>query len=375
MDSNFFNRSLVLVGVMIIFFGLAGYFLNWKHQATTEVQADYNYEMIRPEDEGGKFDLSDRDIDRRILKNNENLSVGADAVAKADPKKNTKPADKKTAAKTKTTSTLDKSKMAKPAVSVRVVDGPTSTGLSPSQKDKNNSQAQNPEQNTLVGTLNTAPTTSEERTPENEEDEAKELRLTADEWRRLLNDHLDAALASRISRAHDQGYLTDADFYQLLFEQMQSNRQQARAWVLGILNRDNSLRSFEFMATEYGKLPEDARSDLWKVLSSYRQANKFLPLAQALHVKDKNVVNLAMQVVTLAVQDQKKRIELASNQQSTPASAGGVGSLSRNVAGQVNGQAYNIFLSGLTKWAQSNDSGLTPVAQGLVSEIQKFVKT
>ena len=69
MESNFFNRSIIVVGIVATFFGLSVYFLNWKHQETPETQVDYNYEMMRPEDETGQFDLSGREIDRRVLKN------------------------------------------------------------------------------------------------------------------------------------------------------------------------------------------------------------------------------------------------------------------------------------------------------------------
>jgi hypothetical protein len=321
--------------------------MSWPTSGSVDT-AGYSYEMPRLKTYSGSFDLSGREIDRQIMADETAKTIDA---KKADVNKDKKQADKKKDAK-KVAKKDGKNKQKK--FETEVVN--TKDDLVDLSEDvaMGGDQAAN-----FVATKKAD--VAKAKTPANRNGVDNETpEFTANQWRTNLAQNPSAELISQFIAAHQKNMISDQEFYTITFELFRDQSQQREQTAVSILNQDTDANQFTFMALEYSRLNEGRRAALWTLMLNYVQPARFSGLNTALNTKEQAVVPLALQVLTIAVDEQKKKATGATN------------SPFRGLA-TATPQSFLIFLGSLNSIARVEGPS-AQAARTLLAEIQALLK-
>lgn len=363
-DSEFgkgFSLFAIVLGVILV---LASIFrINFS--STPKKEEIAGYEMIRPSEYTGGFDLSGREIDR-IVKGGQKLAEVASpakaALVKAGaaaPKAKLVNNRSKNAAAAAAYAAAQKRRKGSLTLNTVNTRG-DSMGPRFTLDSIDTNRATNPTPN-LGRVADVEPQTPPAPVVETQE----ENRLSFAQWRSLLQSQPTSANAAAFLKAHAQGEIDHNSFYQIALELFSDSAEDRRKIGMMLLNQDTTLAGFEPISKAYAKASEAQRSDLWKVLLGYGQPAKFSGLATAFNSSDKNVVMMAGQVLNTAIQSYKQRPVLASVAEAAVRTAAAVTSSNAN--------SFKIFIPVLTKLSKSTDLGIAQMAKSLLDSIQSLL--
>lgn len=350
MEQNQSNKILIWGLITAVVVASVWAKINFSKSSKSQNETNFSYEMPRPNELVSDFDLSGREIDREILKNVEKEKAKKDAIKKEDKKKQ---ADAKKKQQKNSSKSVGKKKGSLRVDIVDAVEGRHFT-------DEGGSNSNSPVPTYTV--LNDKKK-GKENSDKDQDDDDSELKLTKQQWRNLLQSQDGQASVSNFLMAHSKGYISDEDFYEISFELVQDQNEERKKIGLSILTQDQSSKAFGYLAKYYSKLSETVRSQIWKIMLTYAQPQKFSRLQVALTSKDKATTTLALQVLEYAIKEMKTVVALQQ----------GTISQGRGLAGQANPQTLTVFINTL-KWISSSSTDLTTQAQSLLTEIQTLNK-
>lgn len=355
--------------------------LKWANQRLLSSNADlkvseFNYEMIRPHQYSNSFSLVGREVDRSILTDEEQRQLDkgnprkqADSMVSEPRKKQADPNGKTSTSTAKKTAAKNGDKNKKGSLSLNTVNTnqEMDSFASTDSNQSSDSNANNASGTQIVQDIKKED--GKKATANSSKKNEEEKKKTIAEWRQQFGSASGAALTQitqEFLTAFQKQEVSDSDFYQLAFELFTDQNQTKEATGENLLSNSNSVHGFTYLAKEYGKVSEDLRAKLWKIMLSYAQSSKFNSLVIAIGSKDSGVINLTLQVINVAVQNQKISIAAIPVDGGVP---------SRGLAGSTPSSAFQIFLNPLTEVVKSNDSTNLPVAESLINEIQNLLKT
>jgi hypothetical protein len=257
----------------------------------------YTYEMPHPESEAGKFDLEGRAIDRMVLENNKMDKKGEIKKAVATPAA-------KTAANKVFANTATANLTRQAHLMVDSTDSSYHLGLTASMNnDEMSSGPTHVYRDLSRSGLPTNPTTPT-TTPDNPTNK------TAAEWKALLQTNNPKVVAEFI-QAHEQGQVTDSDFYLVSMDLLLSGNQSISKTGQQILSEDTGASGFLYLAHEFQVVSNSQRQIIWTVLLTYATPGKFKELLVGLHGTGPTV-SLALQVLNHAVQSAQNNVSTQS---------------------------------------------------------------
>lgn len=347
---DFLNRHMIMLGFVAVAAYSAYLYKNmWGKEEAARNTQSFNYEMPRPKAYYGDVDLSGRKVNRKVIR-----PEGANPVAQAIlPKQDAvapaaKTADKKVAAKDK-----DKDKKKKTAanakkagVRVAVVDGAEGMGLNRNSilgGSRSNAPVNNYEQQTAANN-------NADKAPKS--DEAK---MSASQWKSLLFAQPSSKNASEFLTAYKKGHIDSASFYEITHDLLKDTAQDRQKAALNILKAETSVKGFEILATEHAQQNDPLKTEIYTVLKTYSHQAKIATLARVLYHTDTEIVKIATDMITLAVQTQQNQ-----------------GQSGNNSSGVVSAATFNQFIPALRRLSLTDDPALAATAQQLMSSIQSL---
>ena len=301
-------------------------------------ESGYSYEMPHPESEAGKLDLEGRSIDRMVLENNKvdkRLEVKKPVVAAAA-----------TSATNKVFSNTAATSLSRQAeLSVSYTDSSRHLGLS---SGLNSSDVSSGPTHVYKDLGRSGAPTNPTTTNPSENSNNK----TPAEWKALLQTNNPKAMADFI-QAHEQGHVTDSDFYSISVDLLLSGNESLSKTGQQILNDDSGASGFLYLAHEFQVVSNSQRQIIWSVLLTYATPGKFKELLVGLHGTGPTVT-LALQVLHHAVQNVQSGVSVQSS-----------GVSGSNTAGTAKSpHSLLIFLPALTDTIKS-DPADSAAAQNL----------
>ena len=309
---------------------------------------DETYAMVRPTDYTGDFDLTGREIDRTIIGGKKAKPV-TDAVVAKDDAKAKAAAAKKAADDKKKQANAKKKPGSLQLTNVDTRENGTHFSVD-TVDTRNKAQERASSFDAAV-----APKNDQTAAPD---DNQKGSVKSASEWRAVLHSTPTKSFADEFNAAHARHEVEDSVFYQISLELFSDTAADRHNIGLYILQKDQSLVSFSFLAKAYSKVNETLQKDLWSILLTYASSAKFAGLAAAMNSADLLVVKLATDVLNVAVSN------VAT---ATQASRDG-----RAVAGVSSVASLQIFIPILTRLSASTDQGIVQIANQLLSRIRSF---
>ncbi len=346
MEQTLSKNGMAIVLGLVLMFGLRWVGQHWMGHAEVLKASSYSYEMPRPKSYVGGFDLSGREIDREVLSDEELLAKAAKSGKTLDAVK--KAAAKKAIAK-KTTAANAKSKLDKSKLTVSTTDTSRSFG----SLTVEDATVQKSETTAAAGSI-TAGVAAAPATPNNSDDQKK----SAAEWMALLSNQPTAAVVAAFDAAHAQGDVSNADFYNIAFELLNSSSQQSQLVGAEVIQGDTSPAALLFLSAKYNQESVADQAILWKVMITFAQPTKFRGLGMALSSSDTNVIPLALKVLSIAVQAAQQGVGISSGS-------------GRGVAGSVQPQSLLQFETDLAQIAKAGGAN-GQTAQALLNQIQNM---
>lgn len=354
MFRDFDSRKLVIISASILMLMGFRWLMKVKSpQHFSEQTAGYSYEMPRVSSYGNEFDLSGREIDRQIMSDEEKkeeAKVLGNKDAKKDDKKDSKKKDDKKQSKKKD----DKNK--KKSFSTEVVDTRNNQNAMNSdpfaQTEQEIAQVINQQQQFENAVATDKPTAKSSK-------EEKEKKLSAQDWKELLLKNPTPENISLILKAHSDNKISDADFYDIALSMFKDTNSSVSDAGLAILKQDQSRSGFEYLAKEYATVNQQQRTALWKVMLGFALPNRISALNQALLSQDQGIVQMGLQVLKYAVDDQFRR---NSNQ----------GENGRTLAVTGPG-SFNMFLNVLTVLSSQQNQN-SELARLILNDIKTLLK-
>jgi hypothetical protein len=316
-----------------------------KAEVLTE---DQTYSMVRPTDYSGDFDLSGRDVDRTVIGGKKN-KLGATQANAANTAAKPATAAKKTDDKKKQANSKKQTGSLKLAnVNTRGDEGTLNL---------RNLDTRQEVPVVAAPAVDTAPPAKAE-SADNQNENPANVKST-NQWRAELHSHPTKALADDLLEARARGRLDAASFYQIALELFSDTATDRHNIGLYILQKDQSQLAFGYIAKAYTKVNETLQKDLWSILLTFSNANKFPGLATAMNSSDGQVVKLATDVLNVAINN------IAATSQGSRDG--------RGVAGQSSVAAFQIFIPILTRLSSSTDQGIVQIARQLLARIGSFL--
>lgn len=365
------TRAWIVIGIagMLLFLSYWARF-TYKRTGWAPPIPGFSYFMPRPQNFEPRFDLSDREVDRHHKAMESARKNGLPVVSgKIDTKKLKRSAVKgapKGAAAKKAAQAARK-----PKTSVSVVDTSRKAGL----RAYDNELTASPSGPTLAfgvagrGLTQTAPA---EETPQEKEEE--DLKLSASQWRALLQTAPNGQNISKFIRAKQAGYLESSAYYQIIHELLADSAEDRRKAGLAILDHDVSSTTFEFIVGEMAQAPSDLQASLKTRLEAYSQPARLGHLVRVLSSSESvPALEAGLDRLEAALAEFKKTAvdmsqEIDGNREQPKANT------TRGVAGTLTVHHFRAFVPALERLAQNAAGSVSGPAGELLTEIQNLSK-
>lgn len=316
-----------LAGLILSFF-LFGRWM-WKAGFSADsapVAGEYSYQMVRPEEEAPPLlDLSGRPIDRRVLEgrvesepdltpeklaeihrlNANHLAQvqnrpGKKSVDSGDPKNSNSKKQKSTTAKQ-----AERARKLKEEREKRL--------LAQDRVRRQNERRATPPAGGATPSAPgfvSSPAAAAPAPQANENDpEAKKPTRTLAQWKEVLQ--ADSNEARNFLAKFNEGEVSERDYFEIafwLFEDSAEEKSRAGFWLLSL---SPSPSGFSQMAARYSKIKEPQKTLLWSLMLTYGQPSRYGQLQAAIVSAEVEVSRLALEVLTLVVQDFSQRLPAA----------------------------------------------------------------
>lgn len=276
--------------VLVMMWGASSLFKAGTHGQNL-MGADIVYEMPRPKSfNGGEFDLSDREIDRRYINPFEKKkALEAAAKAKGSAETNAKAA----AAAKVAQENVKKAEAAKKAkVTARVITKDAKAGFSGSD-EMTNTQTQTPPAVAATATVNTPPV-ADAGAVKKEVD-----KLSPDQWRALISGQPTQANMAKLLVALRAGDIDEGTFDQIVQDLMLSSNAEKQTLSLYAVKAYPSGGSFKTVVNNEDHLSATLKVEAETFLSSYKTPQQATYLMAAMRSGDLLVVTKAFEVFKL----------------------------------------------------------------------------
>lgn len=316
----------------------------------------YSYEMARIEPEEGPFDLSGRDVRRREreleayqAKKKAGLNgpvAGTGALAKHNKKPNVKPVAIKASAAAVAAARAAKMRVETLAEAERY------------RRMKASADAARAGATTAYPQVYPAPATPAKSAATNTEKKAEELKLTAAQWRSLLQLSPSSGNVAKLLAARGAGDIDDGVVLEIAKDLLKDSGDERQKAGLLIVDRLVSPRTFEFMVFEKAEFSQNVQTELQKKIESYGLPSRlsYLGPVVASTSEDKSAVIVALGLIDTAVTEYKR---LASGQITQSANAPSLAQL-------------QVFLATLRRIGENGEGAVAEQAKELSTTIAEL---
>lgn len=344
--------------------------------------ASYSYQMPRVESAEAPFDLSGRQVERKIIGALEGSKAGLGAVVSGPVAKGK---DLKTSAKTsKPALTAAQAKALAAKKNAEVLKAKNLAKAKAQQEErrrrfqmqilKEQERAKFLAEADAAGDWNpmtvgyaTGMDSSVNSAENNQKDSNKkeeEETLSIAQWRTLLLVTPSATNVSRLVRALGKGQIEVAAFYQITKELLMDSAADRRKAGLLLLSSASNVASYEFMVLHQSEFSPEVQAEVKKEIAKYSQPAYLSVTSQVLSSsKESAVLSSALGNLTAAVEAYKKQ----------PA-AGTISSQGGSKEPRITVSALSQFLAGLGNLGEGDDPLLADQAKNLSQTIQDIKK-
>lgn len=345
--------------------------------------AVYSYQMPRVESAEAPFDLSGRNVERKIIGALEGSKAGLGATGSATA---TLAKDKNLKAKAKSSKPNLTPAQAKALAAKKNADIVKAKNLAKAKalheerrrrfqmqilQDKERARFQaemeaggdwNPMSVNFVGGFEgSAP--AQDAGPGDSKKEEDET-LSVAQWRALLQVSPSASNVSRLVKALGKGEVEVAAFYQIAKELLMDSAADRRKAGLLLLSSVATVASYEFMVLHQSEFSPEVQAELKQEIAKYSQPAYLSVTSRVLSTsKESAVLSSALGNLTTAVEAYKK--------QPAPGTISGQGGSKEP---RITISALSQFLNGLNGLGQSEDPLLADQAKNLTRTIQDIKK-
>ena len=322
--------------------------ISWNRSSVNALRTQdvVEYQMPRPQAYRKGFDMSGRQVQTKVISPEKRVASAAAipavpvpaAVAAKDKKANAKKA-----AKTAQNKNIRKNKLR-----VAMVDTDLNMGMS-ALEDKAGSKKQ---QNQYVA--------YQEKQPIQDTNTKEEKKLSAAQWREILNSKPSFSKASEFRAAMMAGHISAGAYYKIVEELLLNAADEKSAVAVFLLNQDGSIQAFEMLVKHQNDVRESQRAAVKAMIENFSQSTRFGTLARALSNSNADVAREATRLIGVAL--------TALNE--APAAVDPRGS--RGSANTVTPASFAIFVMPLTQ-AANNGSPIASEAADLLQRIQALI--
>lgn len=295
------QEKLVLAGLLVCCIGVASFITNFQiiSKTTTVVENVINYKMGKATEEISTYSLDGREIDRTIVKPEEEGFI-AKTARKISQALGLKKDSKKTAAAKK----AEDAKKAQAAQAKKMPKGDFSKPVAkaPVQKQapvaKNDTEVQTQDFNNGGGYV--APTETPNQAAQPTE-ETKKVKKTLEQIKTefMANPTREAMMA--LVSSYKKGEVNSADFYQLQSELLESENDTLVGHALYALRLTPSNESFSMMAQYQPSAKAAYQTYIEEALLAYNQSSQINVLGSVIRSGDKVVVMKALRVIEAGI--------------------------------------------------------------------------
>lgn len=331
-----------------------------------------SYEMIRPLTFETSFSLADRLLDRtlnkpapmvkKVLKRPTDMAqTNAQATNPAQAAANAKNAKKNNAKKN--------SQLKVDVVDTRESDESTeSAAVDLSDEFPQQATNRNLAQLAKDDSKNTI---SAPKLEEKTEDE----KLTPEQWRALMLNNPNQALATKFMKAKRDGQFSETFYYEISKELVADANEEKRQIGLLLLQTEPSSLAFVILSHYYSSLQGDDKANFFsQYLQPYSQSSRHADLNQVLAGSDQTSLNAAISLIDAMTTQIKSSSNTAANSNETQ-SNDGPRSIRNSASTSGSGLTVEMmkkFIPAITKLTQIEDQSLSGLAQTLLASLQSL---
>ena len=314
----------------------------------------FSYEMPRPTSYSADFDISGRPIIRKIQTVGGVPPNPAVPALKTPPNPAATPAQKTADAKNKAEAQKKADLARRAQSSVRIADGRDGSTFSRSADLSNNSAPTGSVGGGGGGYDPNANQAGATTPPANNNNDT--VKMSSSQWASLLMAQPTAANGALFVAALKANTIDSASFYQIAKVLLTDTAKDRETLGLSLLQQTPSVNSLTILVDEEAQIQDPTlKTQATSAIAAYAKPAQFYVLAQALYVKDAQVVSTATQLIGTAL----------SSAESTQGQGGSSGSGATT-------QQFQIFIPGLRQLASSSDPSVASQAQALLSSIQSM---